>query len=490
MSELIKNKKILTQIIRYEWRLLKAERLIWIILILFAVSIAYAVFNGRQLVREQKESLQAYINLREEEPLARYLNDAEEFERKLANGKVKEARVAAGVRHAYTFSTFNPSSANRPTAPLAQLATGLSDLYPITFTVGREAKPTEQTENPLTLLVGRFDLAYVMIYLLPLLILALSFNLIAAEKENGVLSLLLSQPLKLRTLIVGKIALRAFLIFGSLLFFAGSGVAFSGIDFQAEGTTARLFLWFAAVFFYGAFWFGLAVLVNALGFNTRTNALILAICWLTFIVLIPTLLNFTATIIYPVPPRAELVDAQRTVADEVGDLPADELRSQFFVNHPEFPRGGDYPPTGYARIVLEARREEIKRRMKPIENRYAEPLIQQQTFINATRFLSPAVLLQQTLYALAGTDQARYEHFLRQRDDYHNTWNAFFNPKIFDETPFTSADYRKIPRFVFSEESFNTVANRAVVPVTVLVFLSIAIGVFGFYKYTNYPIIG
>jgi ABC-2 type transport system permease protein len=409
----------------------------------------------------------------------------------LAAGEVKEGRVAEGVRHAYTFSTFNSLSAVYPSGLLAPLTTGLSDLYPISYTVGQEARPTEQIENPLALLVGRFDLTYVMLYLLPLLILALSFNLTAAEKESGILSLLLSQPISLRILILGKIALRAFLIFGSLLVLAGIGAVLSGIDFRVEGALPRLLLWFMAVFAYGAFWFGLAVLVNAFGRGARINALVLAVYWLTLIILIPTLLNFAAAVIYPVPPRAELVDAQRVIYEEVRvrDLPPDKLRNQYFANHPEFSPNGDYPEFGYALIVREAEREEIKRRMQPIEKRFAEPLARQQALIDRTQFLSPAVLLQQTLYAFAGTDRFRYEGFLRQRDDYHKNWNAFFNPKRFDETPFTSSDYRKIPRFVFVEESFADVSKRVVAPMTALALISFAIIFFGIYKYKSYSVV-
>jgi hypothetical protein len=52
-----------------------------------------------------------------------------------------------------------------------------------------------------------------MIYLYPLAILALSFNMIAAEREAGALALVLSQPIRFRALVLGKLGVRALLVF-------------------------------------------------------------------------------------------------------------------------------------------------------------------------------------------------------------------------------------------------------------------------------------
>ena len=62
--------------------------------------------------------------------------------------------------------------------------------------------------SPRKLLVGHFDLLFVMVYGYPLLIIALTYNLLATEREEGTLALVLAQPIRLRTLVAAKIALR------------------------------------------------------------------------------------------------------------------------------------------------------------------------------------------------------------------------------------------------------------------------------------------
>ena len=71
---------------------------------------------------------------------------------------------------------------------------------------------TTEIENPNRLLAGRFDLAFVIVFLYPLLILTLSYNMLSAEQEQGTLALTLSQPVSLRTLVSGKVLLRALVL--------------------------------------------------------------------------------------------------------------------------------------------------------------------------------------------------------------------------------------------------------------------------------------
>lgn len=94
-----------------------------------------------------------------------------------------------------------------PPGLLAPLAIGQSDLLPYYFKVSTDSRETimasNEIENPNRLLAGRFDLALVLIFLYPLLILALTYNMLSVEQEQGTLALVLSQPVSLATLVTG-----------------------------------------------------------------------------------------------------------------------------------------------------------------------------------------------------------------------------------------------------------------------------------------------
>src|SRR3546814_8041051 len=64
------------------------------------------------------------------------------------------------------------------------------------------------------LLSGQFDLAFVLVYMFPLFIFAISFNMLSVERDQGTLRMLLSQPLKLPHLVLAKTLVRAGFIIG------------------------------------------------------------------------------------------------------------------------------------------------------------------------------------------------------------------------------------------------------------------------------------
>jgi ABC-2 type transport system permease protein len=184
-----------------------------------------------------------------------------------------------------------------PPPPLAWLAIGQSDLYPTAY-FGPEYDEVSQIANPLKLLAGHWDLGFTTVYLLPLFILALSFDLVASDRESGILQITLSQPVRARTILLARATTVALIVFGAVAIVYIVGVATSGVDFQ-DGMTARALLAGVAIIVYAAFWLALAVGLNALGRSATDNALALATLWLCFVVLLPFAIDQIATKIHP-----------------------------------------------------------------------------------------------------------------------------------------------------------------------------------------------
>src|SRR3546814_6574788 len=62
-----------------------------------------------------------------------------------------------------------------------------------------------EIENPLNLMTGTFDISFVVIFLLPVFIIALTYDMLSGEKESGTLALAMTQPVSLRTFMAGKL---------------------------------------------------------------------------------------------------------------------------------------------------------------------------------------------------------------------------------------------------------------------------------------------
>lgn len=476
---------MLTRIMRHEWRALSSDGLVWAVAVVFGLSIAYGVWNGSRWVGFQRSALQAAAD----EEAARY--------------DVLSARIAALSLPGATVSPFadprsptnfggrlGPRYAMLPPGPLAPLAIGQSDLLPYYFKVSTEARENvvaaTEIENPNRLLSGRFDLAFVLIYLYPLLVLALSYNMLSAEQEQGILRLTMAQPVSLKTLVAGKVMLRALLLVGLVVVFSIAALLATGVN-AITTDPVRVLLWVGAVAAYGTFWFCLSVLVVSFGGNSATNATVLAGAWLFFVVLTPALFNLAATTLYPVPSRVEMIQAMRVAQDEANKGGSQAL-ARFYEDHPELATGDPDQAMNDFNVIRVAVNDDVERRVRPVVSRYETQIGSQQQLIDSLRFLSPALLMQGALNDIAGSGTERHRAFLAQVDQYHRQWRDYFVPKIFAKEQI--ADAASVPRFAYREEAAGEVVRRVGVAVAALLIGAVLLTVPALGRLRRFPVAG
>jgi ABC-2 type transport system permease protein len=91
-----------------------------------------------------------------------------------------------------------------PPTPLAPVAVGQRDLQPQAVRVNTDVHISAERETetamsgPTRRMTGAFDLAFLFVVLFPLVIIALSYELLSGERERGTLAMLLSQPVSQR----------------------------------------------------------------------------------------------------------------------------------------------------------------------------------------------------------------------------------------------------------------------------------------------------
>ena len=475
---------MLIRIVKHELRNLTADRTLWWLTAFLMVLIGYAVYNGNSWVVFLENNIATAL---------------QEEERRLTKN---QEIVASGVKPIiepqdrrspfYVGVIWGRRYAYLPPAPLAPLSIGQSDLYPSYFLISTRSKEFQkrayELENPENLLSNRVDMAFLTVFLFPLLILALSYDLISAEREQGTLAMVLSQPVSLRTFVAAKIAVRALVILLLVIGLSLAAFLLNGIDLFGGGVGGHVLLWAGIVVSYCAFWFSLAVAVNALGQSSTSNAIILASLWLFLVVLAPTAINLLVTSSYPVPSRVEFVVAAREAANEAYGQ-AGQVLSRYYAEHPYLLPEGQRPDPGDFSTFLWTQEAEIERSVQRVAERYDRQLLQQQAQVNRLRFLSPAVVTQEALNDIAGTGLMRYRHFLELVDKYHEEWRAFFVPKILQKKKLTVADYEKIPQFSYvelGEDKMVTNVREALAGLVVPTLLILAIGLWKIQRYPPY----
>jgi ABC-2 type transport system permease protein len=457
-------------IAKHEWRLLLADRTLLAVSLLMAALVGYSLYNGSSWINFQKATL-SQTDAEQQRRVAKLQSDLLAIEQGRMEPKgFQDPRSAAAIG-----GTSAAPYLAMPPAPLAALSIGQSDLYPYYFKLNLRSKQAilanDEIENPTNLLAGRFDLAFVIVYLFPLLILALGYNLLSSEREQGTLSLALSQPITAIQLVCGKILLRGTVLLSLVSSLTILGALSTGADLSSPSAWLRIALWVVLLSLYSAFWFGLAVLVNAYSGSSATNALTLAGGWLAMVLVLPSLANLIATSLYPVPSRVEMVQAMRSAGKET-QAKGSALLAKYMEDHPELSQGASSATQADAASITYAVQLETDKQVQPILDRFDQQVQAQQAFVDQFRFASPAILAQGALNDLAGTSLGRYQHFSRQVDAFFLQWQQYFLPRVFNKQKFTSNEVQNFPRFQFAEESDSDILARVQVALAGLLLLS------------------
>lgn len=470
---------------RHDLQILVADKILWIVAALLLFLIAGGIYNGATWANARKQSV-ADLEQKGFDELEKQKAEAKEFE--------SGAKPMPTATPAALLPTGKAVPVILPPAPLAVVSIGQSDIYPYSTSINLMTEKNDlfqeyEQDNPLSLLTGKFDLAFVLVFIFPLLILALSYNLFSAERENGTLSLTMANTaVSIKKIVAGKFLMRLLIILALVIGFSLIGLLFSGINFGSSDTFLRLGLYVLAIAAYACFWFAAAILVNSFGLSSATNALILGGIWVLVAVIMPSFLNVAATTIHPVPSRLEFVSKVRE-ADNQTRSDGEKLLKSYYGDHPELA-----PPDGLTQSQASQRfyaiRQERQKRLMPEVEQFERQLAAQQNLVAVYRILSPPVVMQETLNDIAGTSTNRQKSYVSQIREHIGTLQNFLVPKLLRRELLKAKDFDQIPRFQFQEESISAIANRLGIGILLMLIPTALFGILIFARLRNFSPIG
>lgn len=457
-------------IISHETRSLARTGALWAILALLVFAIGFAAFaGGRAIARQAKGAADAVAF--ENGERAKMRQDTEAY--------AAEVAASGGT---YEFATVNhvpgrgpPQGTNAgvvgaetaayvalPPTGLAALSIGQSDVQlnylPASMGTTLDMIKNLETENPVNLQTGPFDIAFVVIFLLPIFILAMTYDLLSSEKERGTLAMILAHPVSLRELMASKIVARAAVILAVVVGFGLLALLSVGTQLDQTETWVRFALWIVATLLYSLFWFSLAVLVNVYGRSSATNGTILAGIWLILVVVVPTLVSLVATTLYPAPSRMDLIVAARE-AQTAGEKNMGSALDRFYSEHMDQVPTSDQRAMDFLTLA-QANAANIEKALLPLYEQFREQSLHQEGLVQRFQYLSPAIMMQLALNEISGTSTARYQDFLDQAFRFRSQWNDFFASRFLKREPLRPEDYDQFPTFSYVPEPLTTVLGR------------------------------
>ncbi len=343
-------------------------------------------------------------------------------------------------------SIFTGALAYKATDRLSTLAIGQSDIYTHQVKITSRDDLTTLTfnemSNPVQLLFGNFDFAFVLIYLVPLIIIAFTYNLQSQELESGRLKLIASNPINPKLWLLQRYIAR----FLSLCLILGVAVFVTLILLKIP-FNIRLAGMVLLAFSYMFFWFAISFVVNVYGKSSGKNAVVLLSVWIVLVLVIPAGINQTANSVYPTPSRVLLLNEVRQTKLDLSKE-QDKVLAEYLRNHPELARNEGENQYAYWQGYF-ATQEMMEESLSPLMQEFDQQLIKQQTWINSLRFLSPAILLQTGFTELAGTSSGQYNQFKTDVREFSLLWRDYFVPLVFENSVLTIKDIKNLPDFKY-----------------------------------------
>ncbi|MFD2581706.1 ABC transporter permease subunit [Pedobacter vanadiisoli] len=436
--------QLLKTIFLFELRLLARQKFILLLISFFFLTGIYSIYYGYHFTEKQLATIDSLENGYQKK--YKEIEAAFSADTTTADGKILFNQ--AGIPSVIEYK--NPLNAVYKPQSISILSIGQSDLQPYYDVITRRRNfmqgSNAEISNPELLASGNFDLAYVIIFLLPILAIALSYNTWSKEKEQQTDKLLSLQGIYFGKIIGYKLVFR-FLLVGLMVWLLSIIGFISSASLIPFDLGAAVF-WLLITSAYLFFWFAVTFFILRLGKSSVHNALYLLGLWCTLLILLPALCNTVVRLYYPIPLKTGAAVALRENSEAIWAIPPKLLIDTFYLNNPKYKplrEAADTSETSNKRFA--AYYDLLGRRMtRAIENYNRYPAAQNEANLCLSWF-NPAIKTQYLLNRVAGTGLNDYLSYQRQVNDFQKTWVDFMTGYIISDKKLSLNDLKDLPQF-------------------------------------------
>ncbi|MEO1015993.1 MAG: DUF3526 domain-containing protein [Pseudomonadota bacterium] len=362
-----------------------------------------------------------------------------------------------------------------PPAPLADFASGAADLHPTTTTISGWSNPVNlfieyEFDNPTPLSLGGLDLTFLAVVLMPLIMIAASFDVLAGDRDLGRARLVALQAGHVRSSVWERLAIRNGVVWAA---FSTAALVVAIIPTPNADIGARLahFLaWMFVALIYGGFWFGCIALASVVLKKGETVAAALFAAWAAFVFAAPAVGGAFAEAFYPPPSRLAFLSEMRK-GEVAAVRETAELTAGFLADHPEMTVSDEAVPGYYANSFLANR--EAEKRTTPVLEGFEASREQRAQLVSILQFLSPAMIADRALTSIAGGDVARAMNYQRQARAALFDLRDKIGPAVVAKQRISLAEFDAIERFGFEDRTLTDLLRSSAAP---LIYLALVAG--------------
>lgn len=410
----------------YEIRRLLRDRALPALLLLLLGLGAYAAWNGSDWVRQRQAAI-ALIEAEEQQMAAR------------ARGFVGNTPMVVLPR----------AQPVLPPGPMAPLSIGQSDAYPFTADVVALGDYSQlfgrlwpDIGNPAVRAAGRFDLAFVVVFLLPLALLAGTYDLWTRERERGIAVLVLSQSVTIGALIAAKTLAR-----GAILLLPSTAALLALAVWAGARDVGGLAALGLAILAYGGFWLAVAALINVFARRSTEAAIAAGVIWLATVVMAPALALAAIDLAAPPPSEMRLATDMKARMAQIAERQRLQRALHPVVERTPAPRISDRMRVDYADRVA------ADRELEPMIASHEAAKRARRELLDKARWVLPSVAMQDALDRIAGSDADRALAFQGQVVGFWQQRRLLHKSYLDRDATQTLAEYDRLPGFRFRDDA-------------------------------------
>lgn len=409
----------------YEVRRLLRDRALPALLILLLGLSGYAAWNGAGWV-EKREAAIAVLKTEE---------------------RTRAADMRRFVVQPSASVTMPPTYALLPPGAMALLSAGQADNYPYYAEIIPLGDYTHlfsrvwaDIGSPTVRAAGRFDLAFVIVFLLPLLILAATYDLWSRERERGVAAMVLSQPVAIGSLLTMKALGR-----GSIVLLPSTAILLGVAVWAGTREPLGLLALALVVLAYGAFWLAVAVVISLVARRSTEAAIAAGATWLLAVVMAPSLTLAAVDLVAPAPSEMRFAtDLKARITEITERQRLHRLTNPTPVRTPA--------PTIPDRLRdVYADRVALDHEIEPMVAAHQQAQDARRHLLDTVRLFLPSVAVQDALDRIAGSDADRALAFQKQARAAQLEQRLVLKGYLDRDAQLTPDEYDNLPGFQFRE---------------------------------------
>ena len=376
-------------------------------ILFYMIAVIYGCQNGYNLFKKHNNEIMS-IKADYEESIEKMLVKYEEIE----NGTLNKSRRDPTTPYWAIWNT--PSYAFKYPSSMMVFSLGQSEQYGYYKRVTNWSSTfdndlAEEIANPERLAMGTLDFNFVLIYLTPILLIILLFNIGGLEKDLNFDNLIYVNNISKKNWLLSRFSFYLVLL-NIILFLLLIPYGLLAAVFQNEAISfLKLSL---LILIYNLIWFLIFYLINYWGKNSPDHAIKMISTWLVFCIIIPGAFHQVASLKYSTNYMTDYLDVSRDQRYGIFDLPADTLQSKLLKIFPKLQNTIYAVDTSLNKSIVDKSISGLVNVLnKEVVKKIEKSNDDKNKFVKSYFILNPVVYFQNKINSFTKTDYYAYKSY-------------------------------------------------------------------------------